>query len=112
MHPNAEFEVTGIGPAAVQWIVNAELDAHYAQLYPEVVAGEYVLLSIPDTGTGMTPEFIERAIEPFFNEGTSEGHQSRAQHGVRLCETIRRPFQHLQRAWHRYDDAPLFAAIP
>ncbi len=32
----------------------------------EVPPGEYVCLSVADTGTGMTPDIIERAFDPFF----------------------------------------------
>jgi CheY-like chemotaxis protein len=32
----------------------------------ELAAGEYLELSISDTGTGMPPEVVERAFEPFF----------------------------------------------
>jgi signal transduction histidine kinase len=33
---------------------------------PGIAAGEYVRLSVGDTGIGMTPEIVARAIEPFF----------------------------------------------
>ena len=32
----------------------------------DVRAGEYVRISVTDTGCGMTPEVLERAFEPFF----------------------------------------------
>ncbi|HVW94149.1 MAG TPA: PAS domain S-box protein [Devosia sp.] len=47
-------------------IAPAHLDADYAQMYPEVRAGEYVLVSVTDTGAGMSPETKQRAFEPFF----------------------------------------------
>jgi len=45
---------------------NVQLDEHYAALHSEVVPGDYVMLSMTDTGTGMPPDVIERAMEPFF----------------------------------------------
>jgi CheY-like chemotaxis protein len=45
---------------------NAHLDAHYASQNADVTAGDYVALAVTDTGTGMSPEVRERAVEPFF----------------------------------------------
>jgi PAS domain S-box-containing protein len=44
----------------------AKLDSDYASMYPEVRTGSYVLISITDTGAGMSPEVRKRAFEPFF----------------------------------------------
>ena len=45
---------------------NAVLDEDYAAQNVEVTPGEYVAVSITDSGTGMPPEVLERVFEPFF----------------------------------------------
>ena len=45
---------------------NAYLDDGYAASHAEVTAGQYVMLAVTDTGTGMTPEVVSKAFEPFF----------------------------------------------
>jgi signal transduction histidine kinase/ActR/RegA family two-component response regulator len=45
---------------------NAFLDDTYARDNADVAAGQYVLIAISDTGTGMTPDVLRRAFDPFF----------------------------------------------
>ena len=57
-------------------VANAFLDDTYAAQHSEVVAGQYVMLAISDTGMGMRPEVIARAFDPFFTtkpEGQGTG---------------------------------------
>ena len=52
---------------------NAMLDDAYSASYADVRSGQYVLLAVSDTGTGMSPGVLERAFEPFFTT-KPEGH--------------------------------------
>jgi CheY-like chemotaxis protein len=45
---------------------NIELDDRYAKTHLSTTAGPHVVLTVSDTGTGMTPQVQARLFEPFF----------------------------------------------
>jgi PAS domain S-box-containing protein len=45
---------------------NVHLDESYAAMNRDVVVGNYVMIAVSDTGTGISPANLERVFDPFF----------------------------------------------
>jgi len=70
---NGRDAMPGGGKLTVE-LSNTMLDDTYVSAAHEVPPGQYVLLAISDTGTGMPADVLERAIEPFFTtKGEGQG---------------------------------------
>ena len=72
---NARDAMGGKGKLTIE-ANNAFLDAEYSKNNSEATPGQYVLVAVSDTGSGISRENVERVFEPFFTtkpEGKGSG---------------------------------------
>ena len=72
---NARDAMDGAGKLTIE-VGNALLDDDYARRHADVTSGQYIMIAVSDTGSGMTPEVLNQAFEPFYStkpEGKGTG---------------------------------------
>ncbi len=55
-----------LGGTLVLTAENVELDENYARVHIDAKPGEYLMISVSDTGSGISPDIQDRIFDPFF----------------------------------------------
>lgn len=62
---NARDAMSAGGLLSIE-LSNVTLDVDYVRQHSEIEPGDYVMITVSDTGCGMPPEVLARAFDPFF----------------------------------------------
>ncbi|KRB55381.1 two-component system sensor histidine kinase/response regulator [Rhizobium sp. Root708] len=62
---NARDAMDGSGKLTIE-VANVQLDEEYARQHQDMGAGQYVMLAVTDTGSGMPAHVLANAFDPFF----------------------------------------------
>ena len=77
----------------------------------DLAAGDYVVVSISDTGSGMSARCARARVRAVLHDqGGRQGHRSRLEPGLRLCQAVGRRRAHRKPNRPRHDGADLSAA--
>jgi PAS domain S-box-containing protein len=70
---NARDAMPGGGKLTIE-TNNIYLDEAYASMHSEVTVGNYVMIAVSDTGSGISPANLEKVFDPFFTtKGVGKG---------------------------------------
>lgn len=70
---NARDAMPGGGRLSIE-TANVHLSDDYSEGYSDVKSGQYVMIAVADTGSGMPPEVVAQAFEPFYTtKGVGKG---------------------------------------
>ncbi len=62
---NSRDAIDGVGRVTIE-TRNVAVDESYAELHADAVPGDYVVLAVADTGSGMNAEILRQIFDPFF----------------------------------------------